>query len=449
MNAPHWYECTRGRESRAPFTGTLYRCQGCDGLLDVEHNLETLMTRPADVWKNLFDDRATSCEWPYQSGVWSKHEWVHPRIEIENIVSLGEGNSPLVRLTQLAKHLGVSNLWLKDIGSGPTGSFQDLGMTVLVSSANQLIMAGQPIRALACATTGDAASSLAAYCAAAEIPSVLFFPVGESSTAQQAQPLAHGARVVVLDTDLDGCERVAHQVAADHSIRIVNPMSSLSLQGQKTVAVELVQQLVWSVPDWIIVPSRNLEITTALGRGFLVMKELGLVNCLPRIACVCEEESDPFHRSNLSGFMCGESITVHWNPSNSIEIEDSVSRERAAKLLCAFDGVVEQIDREDLASAAAMVGRAESECSPQTVKALTALSGLVHRGEVRATDRVVVIAVGQESNASLHDRSSKDAPPCLANAAVELPADSKAVAAWITHVLDQREETYGHHAFSG
>jgi len=189
-------------------------------------------------------------------------------------------------------------------------------------------------------------------------------------------------------------------------------MSSLAIQGQKTVAVELVQQLGWSVPDWIIIPSRNLEITTALGRGVLMMKELGLVNRLPRIACVCEEESNPFHRSDLSGFMCGESITVHGDPSNSIAVEDPVNRERAAKLLCAFGGVVEQIDREDLASAVAIAGRAESECLPQTVKALAALSRLVHRGEIRATDRAVVIAVGQESNASLHDRSSKGTPPC-------------------------------------
>jgi len=303
-------------------------------------------------------------------------------------------------------------------------------MTVHVSTANQMILAGQPIRALA--------SSLAAYCAAAEIPSVLFFPVGESSTVQQAQLLARGALVVVLDADLDDCVRVAHQVAADHSILIVNSMSSLAIQGQKTVAVELVQQLGWSDLDWIIILSRNLEITTALGRGFLMMKELGLVNRLPRIACVCEEESNPFHRSDLSGFMCGESITVHGDTSNSIAVEDPVSRERAAKLLCAFGGVVEQIDREDLASAVAIAGRAESECLPQPVKALAALSRLVHRGEIRATDSAVVIAVGQESNASLHDRSSKGTPPCLADAAVDLPADSEAVGAWIAHALDQR-----------
>lgn len=207
--------------------------------------------------------------------------------------------------------------------------------------------------------------------------------------------------MVVLDTDLDGCVRVAHQVSADHSIRIVNSMGSLAIQGQKTIAVELVQQLGWSDPDWIILPSGNLEITTALGRGFLVMKERGLVNRLPRIACVCEEESNPFHRSDLSGFMCGESITVRGAPSNSIEIEEPVSRERAAKLLCAFDGVVEQIGRADLVSAVAMAGGAGSECLPPTAKALAALSRLVHRGDIRATARVVVIAVGRESNANL------------------------------------------------
>jgi len=400
------------------------------------------MTRPADVWKNLFDDRATSCEWPYQSGVWSKHEWVHPRIEIENIVSLGEGNSPLVRLTQLAKHLGVSNLWLKDIGSGPTGSFQDLGMTVLVSSANQLIAAGQPIRALACATTGDAASSLAAYCAAAEIPSVLFFPVGESSTAQQAQPLAHGARVVVLDTDLDGCERVAHQVAADHSIRIVNPMSSLSLQGQKTVAVELVQQLVWSVPDWIIVPSENSGSIRALGRGFLMMRELGLVDRLPRIVCVCQEKSNSLYQSYHSGIMDAEPIAALGEKAAETQIEAKENYEQAAKLLCGFNGLVEQTSQEELSRAAAVADQTGFDCCSRTQMALAALSGLLDRGKIYPTDGVVVMTLGSEFKSTrfqtgYEEQSLDEVQPRLPNAAVELPADPDVVLDWIVETLDK------------
>jgi len=354
-----------------------------------------------------------------------------------------------MRVSRLGETLGIPDLWFKSCWISPTGSLEDLGMTVLVSAVNQMKRDGEPMRGIACVSNGDISSALAAYCAVAGIPAIVFLPIEKLSKGLLGRPSAHGVFIPALDTDVEGCRQIARQVAADCSIYLTSLTDALRIEGEKTVAVELVQQLGWSVPDWIIVPLGNLEITTALGRGFLLMKELGLIDRLPRIACVCEEKSNPFNRNDLSRFRCDEPITVHGGTSYSIEIEDPVSCERAAKLLCAFGGVVEQIDREDLASAVAMAGRAESECSSQTVKALAALSRLVHRGEIRATDRVVVIAVGRESNANLHGRSSQDAPPCLADAAVELPADSKAVAAWITHALDLREETHGHRAFNG
>ena len=440
MNVPHWYECTRGRESRAPFTGTLYRCQGCDGLLGVEHDLETLMTRPAAVWRNLFDDRAVSSEWPYQSGVWSKHEWVHPRIEVENIVSLGEGNSPLVQSTQLAQHLGVYRLWIKRIGSGPTGSFQDLGMTVLVSAVNQMIAAGEPIRALA--STGNTASSLAAYCAAAEIPAVVLLPVGKSSAAQLAQLFACGALVAVLEADLNGCARVAHQIAADHSIRIVNSMNSFVIQGQKTVAVELVQQLRWSVPDWIIIPSGNLGNVTALGRGFLMMKELGIIDHLPRIVCAQAKNAN----TKLAGYQLVYSnieIPVTQEALSSVfQMGELVSPEREEKILCAFDGFVEQMSEADLAPMAALADRAGFDCCSRIQIALAALSGLLDHGKIYPTDRVVVVTHGSEPKSfrfqtSYEEQSLDEAQPCLANGVVKLPADSDVVSDWIVEALDK------------
>jgi len=376
--------------------------------------------------------------------VWSKHEWVHPRIEIENIVSLGEGNSPLVRSTQLAKQLGISKLWIKHIGSGSTGSFQDLGMTVLVSTANQMIMAGQPIRALACASTGDTASSLAAYCTAAEIPTVVFFPVEESSAAQQAQPLARGALVVILDTDLDGCVRVAHQVAADHSIRIVNSMSSLAIQGQKTVAVELVQQLDWAVPDWIILPSGNLGNVTALGRGFLMMQELGLIDHLPRIAGAQAENASLLYRSFQSDFARYEPITAQQTLASAIQIGNPVSVERAVKILCAFDGVVEQASEDELAHIAAVADRAGLYCCPQTGVALAALSKLRERGQIGSSERVVVISTAHGLKftgfkVGYHEQTLDNVQPRLANGAVELPADPGVVTDWIAQALNPLE----------
>jgi len=402
------------------------------------------MARPADAWKNLFDDRATSREWPYQSGVWSKHEWIHPRIEIENIVSLGEGNTPLRWMSRLGETLSIPELWFKPCWISPTGSLEDLGMTVLVSAVSQMKKDGEPMRGIACASYGDITSALAAYCAVAGIPAIVFLPIERLSKGLLGRPSADGVFILALDTDVEGCRQIARQVAADCSIYFASLADALRIEGEKTVAVELVQQLGWSVPDWIIVPSENSGSIRALGRGFLMMRELGLVDRLPRIVCVCQEKSNSLYQSYHSGIMDAEPIAALGEKAAETQIEAKENYEQAAKLLCGFNGLVEQTSQEELSRVAAVADQTGFDSCSRTQMALAALSGLLDRGEIHATDRVVVLAFERASNAGLHDRSSKDAWPCLADATVELPADSKAVAAWITHALDRREEACCH-----
>ncbi len=442
MNASSWYECTRGCEHRAPFTGTVYRCQGCDGLLDVAHDLDSLKARTATEWKALFAERAASHEWPYASGVWGKHEWVCPLVEKENIVSLGEGNTPLLSVSRLGEQCGVPDLWIKQCGTSHTGSFKDLGMTVLVSAVNQMIKEGLPIRAVACASTGDTSATLAAYCAVAGIPAIIFLPRGKVSAAQLAQPIAHGALVLALDTDFDGCMEIVQQITVDGSIYLANSMDSLRIEGQKTAAIELVQQLDWSVPDWIILPSGNLGNVTALGRGFLMMKELGLIDRLPRIACAQAENATPLYWSYQSGFAHYKPITAQETLASPIQIGNPVSVERTIKILCAFDGVVEQASEDELDHIAVVTDRAGLYCCPQTGVALAALSKLRDRGEIGSSERVVVISTAHGLkftgfNVGYPEQTLDDVQPRPANAAVELPADPDVILDWIVETLDK------------
>ena len=249
-----WFECVRGCGRRYSIYDVVYRCEDCGGLLDVEHDIDALRDRSAAGWMQLFERRTRTTEWPYGSGVWGKKEWVCPQIDNDNIVSMYEGHSNCFWAERLGKEIGVSDLWVKLCGNSHTGSFKDLGMTVLVSVVKQMRADGKPIRAVACASTGDTSAALAAYAAAADIPAVVLLPKGKVSTAQLIQPIANNALVLALDTDFDGCMRIVREITNDPTIYLANSMNALRMEGQKTVAIEIVQQFDWQVPDWQVSP---------------------------------------------------------------------------------------------------------------------------------------------------------------------------------------------------
>ncbi|MGB0680798.1 MAG: pyridoxal-phosphate dependent enzyme, partial [Polyangiales bacterium] len=219
MQRPHraWFQPIEGSNARYPLNEVIYRCPQSGTLLEVVHDEEALAQRSPTDWKALFDGRYGRNTWPYGSGVWSKHEWVQPHVEPHNVVSLYEGNSNLFWAERYGRQIGVDDLWVKQCGISHTGSFKDLGMTVLVSSVKQMIDEGKHIRALACASTGDTSAALAAYGAAAGIPVVVLLPAGKISAAQLIQPLANGALVCSLDTDFDGCMRVVQALTEEPS----------------------------------------------------------------------------------------------------------------------------------------------------------------------------------------------------------------------------------------
>jgi threonine synthase len=439
-----WLECIRGCGHKYSIFDVVYQCEECGGLLGVEHDMEALKDRNSEEWKTLFDQRTRTNEWPYGSGVWGKKEWICPLLENDNVVSMYEGHSNCFWAERLGKELGVSELWVKMCGNSHTGSFKDLGMTVLVSVVRQMLASGKKIRAVACASTGDTSAALSAYAAAAGIPAVIFLPRGKVSTAQLVQPIANGALVLALDTDFDGCMRIVRQITQDQTIYLANSMNSLRIEGQKTVGIEIVQQFDWDVPDWIIIPAGNLGNVSALGKGLLMMKELGLIDRLPRIACAQAAHANPLYLSYLTGFGDYHPVTAKKTLASAIQIGDPVSYERAVSILKTFDGVVEQATEDELADAAARGDRTGMYNCPHTGVALAVLSKLLSRGAIKSTDRVVVISTAHGLKftgfkVGYHDHTLDNVVSRHANPPLELPADIDSVQDALARELERRQ----------
>ncbi len=316
-------------------------------------------------------------------------------------------------------------------------------MTVLVSHVVQLIRLGTPIRAVACASTGDTSAALAAYAAAAGIPTVVFLPEGKVTQAQLIQPLASGARVLALDTDFDGCMRVVKEVTADRSLYLANSMNPLRLEGQKTVGLEIVQQLGWEPPDWIVIPGGNLGNVSALGAGLSLMRELGLVTRVPRICLAQAEHANPLYRSFLRDFAEFEPMTALPTQASAIRIGNPVSYPRAVRALRNFGGIVEQASEQELSNAAARVDLHGMFNCPHTGVALAAMFKLVERGEIRKGERVVVVSTAHglkfsQFKEGYHEGTLEQVDPhqsLYRNALVRLPPDGARVQAFLNDHL--------------
>ena len=422
------FRCLAGCEGAYPLTQAIYRCPKCDGLLDVEHDTRALSARSAAAWMKLFDDRYKRTLWPYGSGVWGKREWIAPDVPDDAIVSMDEGGSNLFWAERYGKSLGLDDVWVKLYGNSHTGSFKDLGMTVLVSVVRQAIQQGLEVRAVACASTGDTSASLAAYGAAAGLPVVVLLPKGKVSTAQLVQPIASGALVLSLDTDFDGCMAIVQRLAASGTVYLANSMNSLRIEGQKTVAVEIVQQFDWTVPDWIVLPSGNLGNAYALYAGFKMMKDLGLTSRFPRLCVAQAEHANPLYKAWTEGRREVTPQKARETLASAIQIGNPVSAPRAFKALEAMDGVVEQATEEELCDAAARADKTGMYTCPHTAVALAALEKLVKKGLVQKRDRVVVVSTASglkftEFKVRYHDKALPGIASTHANPPVDLPAD--------------------------
>ena len=438
------FRCISGCSETYALDEVIYRCPRCGDLLEVTHDVDALRTRSADAWKRVFSERWRSTDEPWGSGVWGKHEWVAPELAIEHIVSFGEGATHLTRVPTYARSLGLGDVRIKQCGTSHSGSFKDLGMTVLVSMVRRMIARGRAIRAIACASTGDTSAALAAYAAAAGVRAVVILPRGKISTAQLVQPLAMGALVLAVDTDFDGCMQLVQEVAEREGVYLANSMNSLRLEGQKTVAIELVQQLGWEVPDWVVIPGGNLGNVSALGAGFELLLALGLVDRRPRICVAQAEHAGPLYASYRAGWADLVPVKARATLASAIQIGNPVSFKKAVRALQRFEGVVEQASEAELADAAARADTFGAFADPHTGVALAALEKLRARGDVRRDHRVVVVSTASalkfaEFKVGYHENKLANvAAPARRNTPVELPPRYDAVRDALLRGLDQR-----------
>ena len=433
--------CFRGCPGQFSVYEVIYSCPACGGLLEVQHDVDALRARSAAEWRQLLERRAGTSSFPYGSGVWGMREWVMPDLQDEHVVSMYEGNTNLFWAERLGQTIGVPDLWVKLCGNSHTGSFKDLGMTVLVSVVKQMMASGtSPVRAVAAASTGDTSAALAAYAAAAGIPSIIFLPSGKVSTTQLIQPVANGAYVLALDTDFDGCMRIVREITQDNSLYLANSMNSVRIEGQKTVAIEIVRQFNWEVPDWILIPVGNLGNISALYKGLKLLQDLGIIHKLPRLVAAQAGKANPFYLSFCNGFRQKVAVQASRTLASAIQIGDPVSYEKAVQAVTASNGLVEAVSEHELASAAARADLTGMYTCPHTGVALAALFNLVERGTIARSDRVVVISTAHglkftSFKVGYHEGKLAEVESDLANPPTYLPADVQVVKETISRKL--------------
>lgn len=307
-------------------------------------------------------------------------------------------------------------------------------MTVLVSVVNHGLRSGAlKVRAIACASTGDTSAALAAYGAAAGLPVVVLLPRGMVSVAQLVQPLAHGAKVLALETDFDGCMAVVRELASRGLVYLANSMNPLRIEGQKTVAIEIAQQLGWSVPDWVVIPSGNLGNAAALFAGFRMAKELGLTDRLPRLCIAQAAKANPMYRAFIANETAVAPIVAEPTQASAIRIGNPVSAPRAMAALRGMNGVVEEATENELAEACARADRTGLYACPHTGVALACAKKLLDAGTIERHERVVVVSTASalkftEFKLGYHESKLADVVSSLANVPVPLPPDADVVA---------------------
>lgn len=437
-----WFESISNPNERYQIDEVVYTdTEG--GLLQVAHDLDALRLTSPEEWRRIFEDRAHKNSWPFGSGVWGKKELVLPNVSNENIVSMFEGHTNLFWAERYGRQLGIDDLWIKLCGNTHTGSFKDLGMTVLVSMVREMIARGRNIPAVACASTGDTSAALAAYSAAANIPAIVFLPKGKISIPQLIQPIANGAIVFALDTDFDGCMEIVREVAERDGIYLANSMNSLRIEGQKTVAIEIVQQLDWNPPDWIVIPGGNLGNVSALAKGLDILLDLKIIEKKPRIVCAQAENANPLYRAYLRDFEVFEPIAALPTLASAIQIGNPISYTKAVDALKRYNGIVEQASESELMEASARADRTGLFNCPHTGVALSVTEKLVARNIIRPGDKVVIISTAHglkfvESKLKYHEMRLENVGSEWANPQITLPADYQVVRDRMLREIDSR-----------
>jgi len=367
-----------------------FRCGNCGDLLEVEfiNWSDGSALDPAKL-KSLWRDRRTSNLPLDTSGVWRFRDVLPELDDWSSAITLREGNTPVYDLPGCARSAGIERLRAKHQGMNPTGSFKDTGMTVAISFARQ-----NKFRWVACASTGNTSASMAAYAARGGMRSLVVIPDGKIAWGKLSQSLDYGALTCQLRTDFDGCVRVLNDIIRRYPIYLLNSVNPFRLEGQKTAAIELLEQLEWQVPDHVIVPGGNLGNNSALGKAFLEMKRLGVVQSVPKISVIQAEGANPLYRTVHEKFG-KELVTVEADTlATAIRIGNPASWMKSLRVIEATEGCVEQVSEAEIAVAKAEIGADGVGCEPASAVTLAGLKKLVKSGFVQRSDSVVLVLTG-------------------------------------------------------
>jgi threonine synthase len=372
-----------------------FRCPQCGDLFEVVYpgwQTDTGLKAggyTASALKQLWRDRKTSLAAADTSGVWRFRELL-PGLKVgQEPITLREGNTPLYDLPRCAAAAGVDALQAKHQGMNPTASFKDTGMTAAASFARQ-----EGFRWVACASTGNTSASMAAYAARGAMRSLVLIPDGKISWGKLSQSLDYGAITCQLRTDFDGCVKVLNELVKRKPIYLLNSVNPYRIEGQKTAAIELMEQLNWQPPDHIVVPGGNLGNSSAIGKALIEMKDLGLIDRVPKLSVIQAEGANPFFRSVRES---GGTRLVPMQAdtlATAIRIGNPASWKKALRVVQATGGAVEQVSEIEMALAKAEIGSDGIGCEPASAVTLAGLKKLVRQGFVRRGDSVVLVLTG-------------------------------------------------------
>ena len=366
-------------EKTFPLEAVIYQCT-CGGLLELRHgDLSKLKTAQFDRRRGGYKDLDVSGVWRFREAVLGIAE--------QDIVTHPEGATRLYRRPELSAWAGSRELWLKHEGENPTGSFKDRGMTVAVSQAKRL---GRT--ALACASTGNTSAALAAYGAQAGLKTLVFLPLGKVASGKIAQAIGYGATCLMVNGDFDAAMRLVMEVA-QLGAYLVNSVNPFRLEGQKTIIWELLQDLEWQAPDWIVVPGGNLGNTSAFGKAIHEAFAAGWIARKPRLATIQASGANPFYLSYREGFAKPHSVAAE-TVATAIRIGQPVNYTKARRVIKDLNGVVAEVDDREIMAAKGAIDRSGVGCEPASAASLAGLKRLIAQGVIAAHERVVCILTG-------------------------------------------------------
>lgn len=387
----------------------LVACRSCDSLLDVTYDWQRV--GPPDSLTYFQEKWSRRHEPNCFSGIWRFHELL-PFAPPEQLVTIGEGQTLLHASDGVAKYAGIDagGLFLQYEGMNPSGSFKDNGMAAAFTHARMI-----GAKRAACASTGNTSASLAVYCSVTKLMrAVIFVGSGKISYGKLSQALDYGALTVQIAGDFDDAMNRVKEVARDLGIYLVNSVNPFRLEGQKTIMLRVLEALQWNPPDWIVVPGGNLGNSSAFGKAFAELKQLGLIDRIPRLAIINAGGANTLHELY-------EKRGLRWNRgapdmslacsyydeldsqekradtiASAIEINRPVNLVKALRALDVCNGVVREVSDQEILDAKAQVGANGLGCEPASAASVAGAKLLRDQGVIAPSDRVVCILTGHQ-----------------------------------------------------